>query len=118
MVRAGFETATPATMRPQTYALDPTATVIGLHFIYLMASVDGCNNVVPHTKQTHRAKRLSTTAGNPHIVCGPLFTHFKPLKRDILQKGDPLQFQPLSFKLIILCFNKPYIKAMSDKATS
>jgi hypothetical protein len=29
MSRAGFETATPATKRPQTYALDRTATGIG-----------------------------------------------------------------------------------------
>jgi hypothetical protein len=29
MLRAGFEPATPATKRPQTYALDSTATGIG-----------------------------------------------------------------------------------------
>jgi hypothetical protein len=29
MPRAGFETATPATKRPQTYALDREATEIG-----------------------------------------------------------------------------------------
>jgi hypothetical protein len=29
MPRAGFETAIPATMRPQTYALDGAATGIG-----------------------------------------------------------------------------------------
>jgi hypothetical protein len=34
MPRAEFEPATPATERPQTYALDRAATGIGLLFIY------------------------------------------------------------------------------------
>jgi hypothetical protein len=39
MPRAGFEPATPATERPQTYALDLAATGIGLQLINLTAAV-------------------------------------------------------------------------------
>jgi hypothetical protein len=33
MPRSGFEPATPATKRPQTYALDRAATEVGLQYI-------------------------------------------------------------------------------------
>jgi hypothetical protein len=42
MPRAGFETATPETKRPQTYALDRAATGIGLKsllYVYIFRNV-------------------------------------------------------------------------------
>jgi hypothetical protein len=35
MPSAGFETSTPATKRPQTYALDRAATEVGHIYIYI-----------------------------------------------------------------------------------
>jgi hypothetical protein len=45
MTSAGFETAIPATKRPQTYALDRAATGIGQKYTYWL--VNQVESIVP-----------------------------------------------------------------------